>query len=458
MLNFLQKKKHYLLFAIFILLITSGAKCQNLPANTTAGSPKPVTLQYWKVYEESFNFSDLIADYQKIHPQIKIDYRNFTQEEYENELLKAFAEDRGPDIFSIHTTWMNKYKSLITPLPAQINMPYLLVKGTIQKQTFTETRTQNTLTLRDIRTLFPDVVYANQILDSQIYGLPLSIDTLALFYNRDLINNAGIVAPPKTWDQFRDQVIKLTKQDIKGNIIQAGAAIGTADNVERSTDILSLLMLQVGTPMTNAQGYATFAQTPPGFTRPTPPALEALNFYTSFASPANQVYTWNEAMPNSLQAFMAGKTAFFFGYSYHIPIIKAQAPKLNFEVALVPQVGEPNVNFANYWAEVVSKKSQHQDEAWDFISFITTNADTNKKFLEKSRKPAALKSLIQNQATDLELAPFVSQLLTAKSWYKGKDAKVAENIFKSMINDNLEGIIQTQEIINLGVQKVNQTY
>jgi ABC-type glycerol-3-phosphate transport system substrate-binding protein len=210
--------------------------------------------------------------------------------------------------------------------------------------------------------------------------------------------------------------------------------------------------------MTNAQGYATFAQTPPGFTRPTPPALEALNFYTSFASPANQVYTWNEAMPNSLQAFMAGKTAFFFGYSYHIPIIKAQAPKLNFEVALVPQVGEPNVNFANYWAEVVSKKSQHQDEAWDFISFITTNADTNKKFLEKSRKPAALKSLIQNQATDLELAPFVSQLLTAKSWYKGKDAKVAENIFKSMINDNLEGIIQTQEIINLGVQKVNQTY
>jgi multiple sugar transport system substrate-binding protein len=457
MLNFLQKKKHYLLFAIFILLITSGAKCQNLPAGTTTGAPKPVTLQYWKVYEESFNFSDLIADYQKIHPQIKIDYRNYTQEEYENELLKAFAEDRGPDIFSIHTTWMNKYKSLITPLPAQINMPYLVTKGTIQKETFTEIRQQKTLTLKDIKTLFPDVVYNNQIINNQIYGLPLSIDTLALFYNSDLLNNAGIAAPPKTWDQFRDQVIKLAKLDVKGNIIQAGAALGTADNVERSTDILSLLMQQVGTLMTNDRGYATFEQTPPNYPRPTPPAIEALNFYSSFASPANQVYTWNESMPNSLQAFMAGKTAFFFGYSYHIPIIKAQAPKLNFEVALAPQVGEPAVNFANYWAEVVAKKSQHQDEAWDFISFITTNADTNKKFLEKSHKPTALKSLIQDQASDLELASFVSQLLTAKSWYKGRNAKTAEEIIKSMIRDNLEGILPTQEIINLGVQKVNQT-
>ena len=91
---------------------------------------------------------------------------------------------------------------------------------------------------------------------------------------------------------------------------------------------------------------------------------------------------WNNFMPNSLESFMAGKTAFFFGYSYHIPIIKAQAPKLNFEITQVPQIGNP-VNFANYWTETVSKKSKHVDEAWSFILFITTNQEANKLFLDK---------------------------------------------------------------------------
>jgi len=442
---------------ILIVLITTGAKCQSLPANTIAGSPKPVTLEYWKVYEESFNISDLISNYQKQYPYVTINFKNFTPEEYENELLKAFAEDRGPDIFSIHTTWMKKYQSLNLPMPAEITMPYTYQKGTFQKETFTEMRPQKTLTLRDINNLFPDVVYNNQVINNQIYGLPLSIDTLALFFNRDLLNNANIASPPKTWDEFRDQVIKLTKLDSRGNIIQSGAALGTANNVERSTDILSLLMMQAGAIMTNDQGVATFAGSPPNYTRETPPAAEALDFYTSFASPTNQIYTWNDTLPNSLAAFMAGKTAFFFGYAYQIPLIKAQAPKLNFETSTMPQISEPSINFANYWVETVAKKSLHPNEAWSFINFITTNADSNKKFLEKSRQPAALRSLISSQTDDQELSAFVNQLLTAKSWYKGRDENAMEDIFKTMINDNLAGLQKSVEIINLGAQRVNQT-
>jgi len=36
----------------------------------------------------------------------------------------------------------------------------------------------------------------------QPYASPLSINTLALFYNRDLLNEAGIVLPPVTWEEF----------------------------------------------------------------------------------------------------------------------------------------------------------------------------------------------------------------------------------------------------------------
>jgi len=447
----------YFLLAAF--LITSGFKCGGPPAGLTEGKPSPVTLSYWKVYEDSYNISELINAYQKEHPHITIEYKNFTYAEYEDALLNAFAEDRDPDIFSINTTWMRKYQPKIAPLPATLTIPYQVTRGTIKKEVFTENRSKKTLTLRDIRSLYPDVVYDNQIIDNQIYGLPLSIDTLALFYNRDLLNNAGISAPPTTWDEFNADVIKLTKQDTRGNIIQAGAAIGTADNVARSTDILSIIMMQNSTQMTDATGRATFNAMPQNLNRQTLPAVEALNYYNSFASPATQSYTWNINMPNSLESFMNGKTAFYFGYAYNIPTIKTQAPKLNFEIAACPQIQPSNpINFANYWAETVSKKSQHSNEAWDFILFITANADNNKIFLSQSKRPTALRSLISSQLDDLELSAFVGQLLTAKSWYKGKNAIAAEEIFKQMIRDNLQGILPTVQIISLGAQKINQTY
>lgn len=455
--NILKNQKLTIVIVIVFVMVTMGAKCQSLPPNMQAGPPKPITLEYWKVYEESFNVSDLISDYQKIHPYVTINYRNFTPQEYETGILKGLAQDRGPDIISLHNTWLRKYQDLLTPMPSQVTLQYQISRGAIQKETFTESRKQNTLTIKDLRATFPDVVYDNEVINNQIYGLPLSIDTLVLYYNRDLLNNAGIAQPPKTWDQFSDQVIKLTKLDIKGNVLQAGAALGTATNTERFFDLLSLLMMQNGTPMTNDSGSATFNQAPEGYSRTTIPGIEALNFYNSFASPGNQVYTWNDQMPNSMTAFMTGKTAFFFGYAYQLPIIKAQAPKLSFAISPVPQISELPTNYANYWVESVTKKSQHQNEAWDFITFITTNADTNKKFLDASHKPCALRNLIQAQADDIELSPFGSQLLTAKSWYKGKDAQRAEDVFKGMIDQNLQGILTPEEIINLGVSKINQT-
>ncbi|MCX6744350.1 MAG: hypothetical protein NTX82_02390, partial [Candidatus Parcubacteria bacterium] len=58
-------KKLIVLFLIFAFLATTGAKCGSLPAGVVKeGSPKPITLKYWKVFEESDNISELIAEYQ----------------------------------------------------------------------------------------------------------------------------------------------------------------------------------------------------------------------------------------------------------------------------------------------------------------------------------------------------------------------------------------------------------
>ncbi len=459
MLKLINHKKLVVFSLILVFVITTGLKCGGPPGGLIEGKPKSITLNYWKVWEGKSNIDPLISAYQQKNPHVKINYRNLTYEEFEYELLNALAVDRGPDIFSIHTTWMKDYLDKIQPLPSQITTSRMVIRGTIKEEAFTEKRTKNTLNLKDLRTLYPDVVYQNQYINNQIYGLPLSIDTMALYSNRDLLNNAGIVSPPKTWNDFQDQVVKITRQNPQGDILIAGAAIGTADNVNRSPDILSLLMLQNGAQMFDERGRIAFDDTPEGLS--INPARQALNFYNSFASPAKQVYTWNSNMDNSLQEFMTGKVAFYFGYAYDLATIKAQSPQLNFEVSAMPQISEQTanrINHANYWVETVSNKSEHIDEAWDFILFMSTQAEQNKKYLDKANKPCALKSLIKEQSEDVELSAFVNQILTAQSWYKGNNPLQAEEIFKTMIKENLTGVAPTREIIRTAVLQLNRIY
>jgi maltose-binding protein MalE len=250
---------------------------------------------------------------------------------------------------------------------------------------------------------------------------------------------------------------KLTKQNTQGNIIQSGAALGTAKNVERFSDILSVLMMQNGTVMANGN-QVTFDKTPEELSgRDTAPSDSAATFYTDYANPAKEVYTWNDKMPDSLQAFASGQTAFFFGYSYQLPQIVAQAPKLNMGIAKLPQIRDnPEVNFANYWVEGVSKKSANQNWAWDFLQFATA-ADQASKYLNTANRPTALRSLIDNQTQDINLSVFASEMLTAKSWYRGKSDADCEQAISDLIYSVLEGSDVHRAVQN-AANRVMETY
>ncbi len=445
------------LLAIFVL--GSGFGCKTVDKETKAAM-EPLTLTYWRVFDGPDAFQEIIDKYKVIHPNITINYRKLRYEEYEAELLNAFAEDRGPDILSLHNTWLPKYQNKLTPMPESITMAYPVEKGSIKKEVIPELRTVRSLSLKDLRDKFVDAVYSDVVLeDGKIYGLPLSVDTLALYYNRDLLNNAGITAAPKYWNkEFQQNVKKLTKQDPTQGIIQSGIALGGSNNIERYSDILAVLMMQNGATMMD--GKQVLFNVVPAATRDTNynPGLEALRFYIDFSNPGKEVYSWNDDLPNSLEMFISGKLALMFGYSYHLATIKAQAPKLNFSVSTLPQIeGSPmEINFANYWVESVSKKSLYPNEAWDFVQFATKEEQA-KTYLEKTDKPTALRSLVATQREDNEIGVFAAQVLTAKSWYRGKSVSAAETAIAEMINSAKQSADKILEVINTGAAKVQQT-
>jgi len=459
-------KKLLPIFLLFVFLITAGPVCKGT-SQEVRQAMKPVNLVYWRVFDDEDAMGEIFNAYRALHPNISITYRKFRYEEYEKKLLDALAEDRGPDLFSIPNTWVKEYEAKILPMPKTTTLPYQKVVGTIKKEIVIELATKPTMSLRALKNDFIDQVYKDVVFkyqdnpetaaEEKIFALPLYSDNLVLFYNRDILNANGVPEAPRTWNEFLEQVKKITKIDKDGKILQSAAAIGTGYNIERSSDILSLIMMQTGTVLVDEAGRVSFAKIPKDVEMEVPPGETALGFYTDFASPYKDAYTWNQNMPGSLEAFTTGQTAFFFGYAYHIPQIRARTPKLNFAIAKVPQAeGGQEVNFANYWVETVSKKTKAPNEAWDFLQFIT-KAESAEKYLAKTKKPTALRSLIGSQAEDLDLSVFASQVLTSKSWYHGTDAEAADKTMQEMIERAVSGTQTLKEAVYWGQERVNQT-
>jgi ABC-type glycerol-3-phosphate transport system substrate-binding protein len=422
-------KKYYILGGVILLLLivmiglltfSSGG---NTPKNT--GN---VELTWWKTFENEENVQQMISDYQALNNNVTINYVKKDIATYENDLLNAFASGNPPDIISIHNDWLPEQLDRLEPVPEAL------------------------LNLRNYKSTFVDVASDDFVRNGKIYAVPLNIDLLVLFYNKDLLGTSGITRPPTTWKELASNVEKITKQDKPGNFIRSGVAFGTSSNVNRAVDIVSLLMLQGGTKMYSPDfTYATFDQEQDG----TNPGALALQYFTQFADPSKSSYTWNAKSDNSVDAFTQNKLAMMLSYYYMRPQILDKGPNINWEVAAVPQISETSVkvNLANYWGEAVAKNSKNPDVAWDFLNFITSK-DSLTNYYTKHKLISSRKDILATQINDTEIGVYAENALTAKSVFK-KDAGGFETVFSNMIDDVSARGLTPSEAINNAAQQID---
>ncbi|MFH1460933.1 MAG: extracellular solute-binding protein [Patescibacteria group bacterium] len=384
-------------------------------------------LEFWGVFDDSDIWRQLIEDFNKEYSYIEIKYYKKNYQTYEKDLLDAMASGRGPDIFMMHNTWLPRYGNKIWAAPSDL------------------------ISLKQVQDNFVDVVEQDFVSDDgYLAALPLSVDTLALYYNKDIFNTAGIPQPPATWEEFLETVEKSVIKDERGNIVRAGAALGTARNINRSTDIISLLMLQSGAQMVNRnKTAATFNQSASLNGENFYPGERALQFYIDFTDPLKSIYTWNTRMDYSIDAFYQGKTAMMFNYAYNLSTVRAKSPYLNFGIAPMPQIKDSakDINYSNYWALAVSHNSGAVKQAWQFI--IWANQKENaQKYLEATKKPTARRDLVNGQKADPDLGVFAEQSLTAYSWYQ-----VDNSAIEQYLADMVESVVLGQTTIKDALNK-----
>lgn len=386
-------KKIFLL--LFFILLVGGAILGGKYALGFVQSNQEVTIQYWGLWENDALITPVIADFEAKNPKIKVQYVKQNHRQYRERLQAAIARGDGPDVFRFHNTWVPMLKDDLAPVPETV----------MSASTFSST--------------FYKVASRDLVAGQTIFGIPLMIDGLGLYYNEDMFAAAG-VALPTTYEELLQIVPQLTVKQ-ENQILTSAIAMGTTGNVENFSDILAVMMMQNGAKLTEPKGVE---------------AEQTLIFFRKFADPADPVYTWNATLDNSIVAFANGQVAMIFAPSWRAFDIKQINPNLRFRIAPIPQLPGNTVTWASYWVEGVSTKSKQKEAAWQFLNFLTSRETAIKLYTEASKsrlfgEPYARVDMGEDLAEDPYVGAFIKQAPDGRSF------PLASRTFDNGINDKL---------------------
>jgi ABC-type glycerol-3-phosphate transport system substrate-binding protein len=275
------------------------------------------------------------------------------------------------------------------------------------------------------------------------YGVPFLVDPLVLFSNDSILSSDGIVAPPSTWEALTGLVPNVAVLTPSRQISRALIALGTYDNVHDARGILSALFAQTGVPIVSAAANGQLS-TSLGQTSASgegvPPGQSVVRFYTQFADPSKVSYTWNQSLPDSQSAFLAGNLALYLGYVSEARFFTEANPNLRYTVSPFPQpataTGKGTYGLA--YAFMPVRGAKNPSGAYQVAALMTNAAEQSYSASATGLAPAARSALAAPPANDPVAAVAYASALYAEGWLSPAAGSV-DQVFSGMINDVISG-------------------
>ena len=334
---------------------------------------------------------------------------------YEADITKALAAGTGPDLFII------SQDDAIKDTGEAVVLPYTNVSVTQFQNAFIEA--------------------ANPFLvPTGIVALPIAADPLVLYWNKDMLATAGYSQAPQYWDQLFDMATKITQRDDAGTLLKSTIAMGEYQNINDAKDILTALILQAGGTLTSfdSTGRLDSAISKKGL-NPSEPAVEtALRFYTEFADPSKNDYSWNRSLPEAQQHFAQANLALYIGYASEEAQIKKENPNLNFAVAALPQIRGAThaTDFARVYGFVVSRTSHNIAGARTVAATLVST--TNSAAYATAFGLASARRDVLSAASTGDQSLFNAEAIISYGWTDPDPDKTA-TLFQAMIENTTSG-------------------
>lgn len=224
------------------------------------------------------------------------------------------------------------------------------------------------------------------MLDGKVYGVPFGSNCLGLYYNEDMLKEAGVEVPT-TWDELRSAAKALTKGQV------SGLAFCSLQN-EEGTFNFSPWLWSTGTDsfhINNEQG------------------IKALTFVRDLVkdgSMSKEVINWTQG--DVMNQFISGNVAMMINGPWQIPTMREQAPDLNWNVALIPKdetyasvLGGENLGVI---------QNDHVEDSLKVIEFLTSKEEVE-SYIDTFGYISARKDVAKEQFKDDEqMKKFTEQM------------------------------------------------
>ena len=314
-------------------------------AGDAAMADEVIEIEYWQ-----YNFGaridamdQLVEMFEAENPGIKVVHNNeIPYADFRDKIAVSVPAGVGPDVATLFYGWQLDWiaADYLVPLP-ESDFPMSMLDE------------------------FSPMVQAS-VVEGKLYTLPTAVRSLALFYNKDLMEAAGLdpESPPTTLTELEEQAVACTQREgedysVYGFIPNPG---GQSHHWFRQVLLPQFGQEPLSDDRTTVQwnasdaGYAAWNQ--------------FLKFQTELETGVAGVYE------NDSDGFLAGEVCFHIDGSFRLGTIAKNAPDLNFGVTELPEHNDVKATFGSYWTHGITQKGASDADrlaaSTKFLKFITS--------------------------------------------------------------------------------------
>ncbi|HSD30337.1 MAG TPA: sugar ABC transporter substrate-binding protein, partial [Gemmatimonadales bacterium] len=298
----------------------------------------PDTLRFWAFGREGEVVAQLVRDFEREHPGVHVRVQQIPWTAAHEKLLTAHVGDATPDVAQMGNTW----------IPEMVTLGALAPLDSFVRATPGMDSTGH----------FPGI-WATNVVDARVYGIPWYVDTRVLFYRTDILARAGYPRMPDNWTDWLAAMRAVTRVEGPGHY-----AIYLPLN-EWPPQVL--LGLEQGSPLITPDGHGAFADS--AYAR-------AFDFLLSLYRQRLAPPATSNDIANLYQEFARGTFAMYVTGPWNIGEFRRRLPpELQHSWTTAPMPGptgpESGVSLAGGSSLVILRNSKHQALAWELMRYLS---------------------------------------------------------------------------------------
>jgi multiple sugar transport system substrate-binding protein len=296
-------------------------------------------VEFWGLGSEGEIVANMVPEFERLNPGIHIVVQQIPWTAAHEKLLTAHVGDSTPDVAQMGNTWIPEFVAMhalgdLTTFAA--HSPAI-----------------------DQRDYF-DGIWATNVVDRKLYGVPWYVDTRVLFYRSDILASVGFPRGPATWSEWSTAMSRIVQQH------RSRWAILLPTN--EWEPIVMLALSDHSTLLNPAGTRGAFRQ---------PPFADAFSFYVEAFHKGFAPAVSSSQIANLYQQFAQGDFAMYITGPWNVGEFRRRLPpemKGKWATAPLPARDASTkygISMAGGSSLVIFGASKHQEAARKFIEFLS---------------------------------------------------------------------------------------